>query len=35
LKDGQLIQVGSPQEILQAPADDYVGRFVQRRRTSA
>ena len=35
LKDGQLIQVGSPQEILQAPADDYVGRFVQRQRTSA
>ncbi|TWR87228.1 quaternary amine ABC transporter ATP-binding protein [Pseudomonas saxonica] len=30
LKDGQLIQVGSPQEILQSPADDYVGRFVQR-----
>lgn len=30
LKDGQLVQVGSPQEILQSPADDYVGRFVQR-----
>ena len=32
LKDGQLIQVGSPEEILQSPADDYVGRFVQRHR---
>ena len=31
LKDGQLVQVGSPQEILQSPADDYVGRFVQRQ----
>ena len=30
LKDGQLIQVGTPEEILQSPADDYVGRFVQR-----
>ena len=35
LKDGQLIQVGTPHEILHAPADDYVDRFVQRRRTSA
>ena len=35
LKDGQLIQVGTPHEILHAPADDYVGRFVQRRRASA
>lgn len=32
LKDGQLIQVGTPEEILQSPADDYVGRFVQRHR---
>lgn len=31
LKDGQLIQVGTPKEILHAPADDYVDRFVQRR----
>ena len=30
LRDGQLIQVGTPEEILQSPADDYVGRFVQR-----
>ena len=34
LKDGRLIQVGTPREILQSPADDYVDRFVQRRRTS-
>ena len=31
LKDGQLIQVGAPREILHQPADDYVDRFVQRR----
>ncbi|RZM35503.1 MAG: hypothetical protein EOP67_11420 [Sphingomonas sp.] len=31
LKDGQLIQVGTPREILHSPADDYVNRFVQRR----
>ena len=35
LKDGQLIQVGSPQEIVQSPADDYVGRFVQRHHARA
>ena len=33
LKDGHLIQVGTPQQILNAPADEYVDRFVQRRRT--
>jgi glycine betaine/proline transport system ATP-binding protein len=31
LKDGRLIQVGTPKEILYSPADDYVDRFVQRR----
>jgi glycine betaine/proline transport system ATP-binding protein len=31
LKDGKLIQVGTPREILHSPADDYVNRFVQRR----
>ena len=35
LKDGQLIQVGTPDDILRAPADDYVDRFVKRRRTHA
>jgi glycine betaine/proline transport system ATP-binding protein len=32
LRDGQVIQVGSPQRILNEPADDYVDRFVQRYR---
>jgi glycine betaine/proline transport system ATP-binding protein len=31
LKDGKLIQVGTPREILYSPADEYVNRFVQRR----
>lgn len=31
LKDGRLIQVGTPKEIINQPADDYVDRFVQRR----
>ena len=31
LKDGRLIQVGTPKEILLSPADEYVDRFVQRR----
>lgn len=31
LKDGRLIQIGTPKEILNQPADDYVDRFVQRR----
>lgn len=31
LKDGRLIQVGTPREILHEPADEYVDRFVQRR----
>ncbi|WP_321835971.1 glycine betaine/L-proline ABC transporter ATP-binding protein [Pseudomonas kulmbachensis] len=35
LKDGQLVQVGTAQDILLTPADDYVDRFVQRRRVSA
>ncbi|UTW09584.1 quaternary amine ABC transporter ATP-binding protein [Pseudomonas benzenivorans] len=30
LKDGRLIQVGTPREILYQPADEYVDRFVQR-----
>ena len=29
LKDGELRQVGPPEEILMAPADDYVSRFVK------
>lgn len=31
LRDGRLIQVGTPGDILHHPADDYVDRFVQRR----
>ncbi|AUX77710.1 MULTISPECIES: quaternary amine ABC transporter ATP-binding protein [Sinorhizobium] len=32
LKDGQVVQVGSPSDILDNPANDYVARFVQRRQ---
>ena len=31
LKDGKLVQVGTPGDILNSPANDYVARFVQRR----
>jgi glycine betaine/proline transport system ATP-binding protein len=31
LKDGKLVQVGTPHEILTNPADEYVARFVSRR----
>ncbi|MBS7662351.1 glycine betaine/L-proline ABC transporter ATP-binding protein [Pseudomonas lalucatii] len=34
LRDGRLVQVGAPREILEQPADDYVDRFVQRRVAS-
>ncbi|WP_343588273.1 ATP-binding cassette domain-containing protein, partial [Pseudomonas sp.] len=34
LKDGRLVQVGTPKEILYQPADEYVDRFVQRRVAS-
>ncbi len=29
LRDGALIQVGTPEEIITDPADDYVGKFVR------
>jgi glycine betaine/proline transport system ATP-binding protein len=29
MKDGRIIQVGTAEDILQNPADDYVGRFVR------
>lgn len=32
LKDGQVVQVGTPDDILERPANDYVARFVQRRQ---
>ena len=31
MKNGRLVQVGTPATILANPADDYVARFVQRR----
>jgi glycine betaine/proline transport system ATP-binding protein len=31
LRDGKLVQIGAPQEILERPTDDYVARFVERR----
>ena len=31
LRDGELVQQGSPQDILRHPANDYVRRFVERR----
>ncbi|QYJ14789.1 Glycine betaine/carnitine transport ATP-binding protein GbuA [Rubrobacter xylanophilus DSM 9941] len=29
MRDGEIVQVGSPEEILTAPADDYVERFIE------
>lgn len=34
LKDGELVQVGPPDQILNQPANDYVARFVQGRSRS-
>ncbi|WP_175831068.1 quaternary amine ABC transporter ATP-binding protein [Burkholderia cepacia] len=31
LRDGTLVQVGTPDDILSRPADDYVKRFVEKR----
>jgi ABC-type proline/glycine betaine transport system ATPase subunit len=31
LRDGALVQEGTPADILARPADDYVRRFVERR----
>jgi len=31
LRDGQLVQVGTPQDILNNPADEYVRKFVEKR----
>ena len=35
LRDGVLVQVGTPDDILQRPADDYVKRFVEKRGSSS
>jgi len=32
MQDGSFVQVGTPEEILQNPADDYVARFVQDKK---
>jgi glycine betaine/proline transport system ATP-binding protein len=32
LKDGQIIQIGTPENILKNPANDYVAAFVQDER---
>ena len=32
LKDGALVQIGTPESIVNQPANDYVARFVQRRQ---
>ena len=29
MKDGVIVQIGTPEEIVTAPADDYVREFVQ------
>lgn len=29
MKDGSIVQIGTPEEILMNPADDYVARFIQ------
>ncbi|MQR02663.1 quaternary amine ABC transporter ATP-binding protein [Glaciimonas soli] len=31
LRDGSLVQVGTPKDILEHPADDYVRRFVEKK----
>ena len=35
LRDGRLVQVGPPGEILTKPANEYVARFVERHRQQA
>jgi glycine betaine/proline transport system ATP-binding protein len=34
LRDGELVQIGTPDEILNQPANDYVRRFVEKRTLS-
>jgi glycine betaine/proline transport system ATP-binding protein len=31
LRDGEMVQVGSPEHILHHPADGFVKRFVEKR----
>jgi ABC-type proline/glycine betaine transport system ATPase subunit len=32
LKEGRLLQIGSPQELIQNPADDYVAALIHHHR---
>ena len=32
MRDGRVVQVGTPEEIISDPVDDYVARFVQDER---
>ena len=34
MRDGEVVQVGTPAEIVAPPADDYVARLRQRRPPS-
>ena len=34
MRDGAIVQIGTPDELVGAPADDYVRDFVQRRPAS-
>ena len=29
MKDGEIVQIGTPEEILSQPADDYVEKFIE------
>jgi glycine betaine/proline transport system ATP-binding protein len=31
LRDGELVQIGTPEQILTQPTNDYVRRFVEKR----
>jgi glycine betaine/proline transport system ATP-binding protein len=35
MKDGQVVQIGTPEEILRHPADDYVRNFIRGVDTAA
>ena len=32
MKHGEIVQIGSPDEVIANPADEYVARFVQDER---
>jgi osmoprotectant transport system ATP-binding protein len=35
MRDGRLVQIGTPHELLTAPADDYVGQLMRTPRRQA